>query len=80
VHEAFGFLTMEPNARARAVHEKAMRVILQTSDKIDLWMNAPIGEALALQGPLPQWRSRAVASGTHEGAAAGPIPAPSRSL
>lgn len=65
-HELFGFLTTAPNADVRAVHEKAMPVILRTDDELDLWMNAPINDALTLQRPMPDGAVRIVRSGVRE--------------
>jgi putative SOS response-associated peptidase YedK len=62
-HELFGFLTTEPNAEVRTVHEKAMPVILRTEDEIELWMTAPIKDALALQRPLPDGTLKIVRTG-----------------
>lgn len=59
----FGFLTTEPNAEVRAVHPKAMPVILTTPDEIETWMTAPVAEALTLQRPLPDGALRIVARG-----------------
>ncbi len=64
--ELYGFLTTEPNADVMAVHEKAMPVILTTPEEIDLWMSAPISEALLLQRPLPDGAVRIVRSGVRE--------------
>jgi putative SOS response-associated peptidase YedK len=44
-HELFAFLTTDPNADVKALHEKAMPVILTTPEEIDLWMTAPFDEA-----------------------------------
>jgi putative SOS response-associated peptidase YedK len=62
-HELFGFLTTEPNAEVRTVHEKAMPVILRTEDEIELWMTTPIEDALALQRPLPDGSLKIVRTG-----------------
>lgn len=51
-HELFAFLTCEPNAVVGLIHPKAMPVVLTTSDECDIWMTAPVPEALSLQRPL----------------------------
>jgi putative SOS response-associated peptidase YedK len=43
----------EPNALVGTYHPKAMPVILRTQAEIDVWMDAPAPDALALQRPLP---------------------------
>jgi putative SOS response-associated peptidase YedK len=73
-HELFGFLTTEPNAEVQAVHEQAMPVILRTADEIDLWMNAPISEAIALQRPLPDDTLMIVGRGLQEDGGLGLLP------
>ncbi len=65
-HELFGFLTTAPNADVIAVHEKAMPAIITTPEEIDLWMNAPINEALSLHRPLTDGALRIVRSGIQE--------------
>ncbi len=51
--DLFAFLTTESNSMVAAIHPKAMPVILITKDEIDLWMTAPVEDALTLQRPLP---------------------------
>jgi len=53
-NDIFAFLTTEPNKLVGAYHPKAMPVILTTRQGIDLWMTAPVQEALKLQQPLPE--------------------------
>ncbi|MBY4640959.1 SOS response-associated peptidase [Gluconacetobacter entanii] len=51
--DLFGFLTTTANREVGAIHPKAMPVILTRAEELDVWMNAPPGEALRLQRPLP---------------------------
>lgn len=65
-HLLFGFLTTEPNAIVRPVHAKAMPVMLTTPEEWDIWLKAPVDEALGLQQPLPPERLHIVSQGELE--------------
>jgi putative SOS response-associated peptidase YedK len=43
-----------------------MPMNLTKPEQIEQWMNAPVGDALALQGPLPDNALRIVARGLKE--------------
>jgi putative SOS response-associated peptidase YedK len=62
-NDLFGFLTSDPNAEVRAIHPKAMPVILRTSEEIDAWLTLPTPKALEMQRPLPDGALKIVGSG-----------------
>src|SRR3974377_1358219 len=62
-NDLFGFLTTEPNAEVKAIHPKAMPVILTTEAEVETWLTAPARDALALQRPLPDGALKIVARG-----------------
>ena len=47
------FPTTEPNREVGTVHPKAMPVILTRPNELEIWLTAPIIDALRLQRPLP---------------------------
>ena len=65
-HELFGFLTTEANPVVGPIYPKAMPVILLTPEEIEVWLEADIGDAVALQRPLPDDALRIVAKGEKE--------------
>jgi putative SOS response-associated peptidase YedK len=65
-NDVFGFLTTKPNREVGAIHPQAMPVILRSREEIDLWMAAPISEALKLQQPLPDGTLVVVAKGEQQ--------------
>jgi len=62
-HRLYGLLTTEANDTVRPIHAKAMPVILTREDEFEIWLNAPILDALKLQRPAPSQLLRIVAKG-----------------
>ena len=56
-------MTAEANALVAPIHPKAMPVILTTPEEIEVWLEADIGAAVALQRSLPDDALRIVAMG-----------------
>lgn len=63
VDDLYALLTTDANTEVKAIHPKAMPIILRTEDEIKTWMTAPETEALRLQKPLPDGRLKIVARG-----------------
>ena len=51
----FGILTAEANESVAAVHPLSMPVLLLTEEACDLWLHAPLREALTLQKPAARF-------------------------
>lgn len=64
--QLFGFLTTVANAEIAPIHPKSMPVILRTPEEIEIWMTAPLEEALTLRRPLPNGSLQIVARGERE--------------
>jgi len=53
-HSLFSIMTAEPNGIVKPIHEKAMPVMLMTSDDVDRWLRGGgLDDALAMQKPAP---------------------------
>jgi putative SOS response-associated peptidase YedK len=65
-NDIFAFLTTESNKEVGAIHPKAMPVILRTREEINTWMSAPVGDALKLQCPLPDFSLTIVSRAARE--------------
>lgn len=68
-HRLFSIVTTEPNELIRPIHAQAMPVIL-TEETWDLWLEAEVAIALAMQRPSADRRLAIVATGAREDAAA----------
>ncbi|WP_439492079.1 SOS response-associated peptidase [Bosea sp. (in: a-proteobacteria)] len=64
--DLYAFLTTDPNAEVKAIHPKAMPVILTTPEACETWMTAPWERASALQRPLPDGVLQIVARGVKQ--------------
>ena len=65
-NDIFAFLTCDPNVEVKAIHPKAMPVILTRAEEIETWLTAPTAEALKLQRALPDGALRIVARGSKQ--------------
>lgn len=64
--DLYAFLTTDPNAEVKAIHPKAMPVILRTPEECETWITAPWERAFALQRPLPDGSLEIVARGVKQ--------------
>ena len=65
-HLLFGILTTRANAEIASVHPQAMPVILRMPEEVEMWLSAPLEEALRLQRPLADASLHVVAMGERE--------------
>lgn len=61
--DLYAFLTTDANDEVKAVHPKAMPVILRTPEEVEAWLTVPPAEALEMQKPLPNGTLKVVATG-----------------
>ena len=66
--DLYAFLTTESNAEVKAIHPKAMPVILTEEDEVETWLTADWDDAKGLQRPLPDGSLEIVARGVKEDA------------
>ncbi|WP_035442339.1 SOS response-associated peptidase [Asticcacaulis sp. YBE204] len=62
-NDLYGFLTTDANAEVKAIHPKAMPVILRSEEERELWMTGTWEEVQHLQRPLPDGSLTVVATG-----------------
>jgi putative SOS response-associated peptidase YedK len=62
-HLVYSFLTTDSNATVKPIHAKAMPVMLTSKEEWEIWLKAPMDEALKLQHPLPDKMLKIVANG-----------------
>lgn len=61
--DLYAFRTTDPNAEVKAIHPKAIPVILTAPEECEVWMTAPLEQAGGLQRPLPDGALQIVVRG-----------------